>query len=577
MGLDILGERIFRRFFSARQNRLPLIEGIDRHGAAVQPRILSGSRARLSARQGLMLLLALALLVRLLTLGAYPLADMTEARYGEIARKMLETGQWIVPQIDYGVPFWGKPPLSIWLTAISYGLFGINEFAARLPALLLSIAACALVYLLADRQRGEDFALRTCVVLATTMLTMVDAGAVMTDPSMFFGTTLSMVAFWLAYRSGSRVWGYLFFLGLAVGLLAKGPVALVLSLAPVIGWTVLTGRSRQVWQSLPWIGGSVLTAALTVPWYWAAEMQSPGFLHYFLVGEHWQRFTVTGWKGDLYGSGHAHARGTIWFYLFAAALPWSPWALWQVLRKHRSAFGIAELRAALRTVREPASSAPSSVSADDGWLVYLWCWMLAPVVFFTLARNILPTYVLPGLAGFALLAAGMWHSAAPGDAKNRVAWLGVLAPAVFAGIVWLYWPTAGIQSQKELIATYQNLGSPQKPMPLLYLNRRPYSAEFYSHGQAKKIVGDTELRAFLARRTEAYFVAQRRLFDGLPPDIRAHLQPVAASRIGSHVLLRTRYDDRVVRISPRPGHSAGSGSRGQPGDLALQPAGAVTK
>ena len=54
---------------------------------------------------------------RLATLGAYPLLDPTESRYAEIARKMLETGAWLMPQVDYGVPFWGKPPLSTWLSA----------------------------------------------------------------------------------------------------------------------------------------------------------------------------------------------------------------------------------------------------------------------------------------------------------------------------------------------------------------------------------------------------------------------------------------------------------------------------
>ncbi len=524
----------------------------------------------------MIVLLALALLVRLLTLAAYPLADMTEARYGEIARKMLETGQWIVPQIDYGVPFWGKPPLSIWLTAISYGLFGINEFAARLPALLLSIGACALVYVLAYRQRGENFALRACVVLATTMLMMVDAGAVMTDPSMFFGTTLSMVAFWLAYRSGSRVWGYLFFLGLAIGLLAKGPVALVLSLAPVIGWTVLTGRVRQIWRALPWVTGTALTVALVIPWYWAAETQSPGFLHYFLVGEHWQRFTVTGWRGDLYGSGHAHARGTIWFYLFVATLPWSPWALWQLARRYRRASWWEGLRGSIPSAMR--STFGSISPASDHWPAYLLCWMLAPVIFFTAARNVLPTYVLPGLAGFALLVAGMWDSHASGGSKGRVAWLGILTPIAFAGIVWLYWPYAGIQSQKELITAYQRLNTSTNPAPLLYLDRRPYSAEFYSRGRAKKIVGHPELRKLLAQREDAYFVAQRWLFDGLPPDIRVHLQLVTASRIGTHVLLHTRYGDRAAQVPSQPSNdSAGSGSRGQSGGPALQPAEAVTK
>jgi 4-amino-4-deoxy-L-arabinose transferase-like glycosyltransferase len=68
-----------------------------------------------------------------------PLMDKTEARYAEIARIMQETNNYITPQIDYGVPFWAKPPLSTWLSALSMEVFGVNEFAVRLPYLLATI------------------------------------------------------------------------------------------------------------------------------------------------------------------------------------------------------------------------------------------------------------------------------------------------------------------------------------------------------------------------------------------------------------------------------------------------------
>src|SRR6476469_4145670 len=174
-----------------------------------------------SFRQQLWIVVVLAFVARLLTLNAYPLTDNTEARYAEIARKMCETGHWIVPQIDYGVPFWGKPPLSFWLTALSFKAFGFSEFAARLPSFLLGVATCVLVYLLASRRRDTTRGLLASGVVASTLLMMVCAGGVMTDPAMTFGTTLSMVAFWLALTTGAWTWGYLFFIGLAIGLLSK--------------------------------------------------------------------------------------------------------------------------------------------------------------------------------------------------------------------------------------------------------------------------------------------------------------------------------------------------------------------
>tara|TARA_R110002126_G_scaffold7492_1_gene36740 strand:+ start:64 stop:447 length:384 start_codon:yes stop_codon:yes gene_type:complete len=78
-------------------------------------------------------------LFRLLLTATIPLLDKTEARYAEIARIMQETNHWVVPQIDYGIPFWAKPPLSIWLSAVSYVIFGVNEFASRFPSFFLSI------------------------------------------------------------------------------------------------------------------------------------------------------------------------------------------------------------------------------------------------------------------------------------------------------------------------------------------------------------------------------------------------------------------------------------------------------
>jgi 4-amino-4-deoxy-L-arabinose transferase-like glycosyltransferase len=100
--------------------------------------------------------------VRLATLGAYPLMDSTESRYAEIARKMLETGDWLLPQFDYGVPFWGKPPASTWLEAASMAALGVNgRGAAAVVPLLLCCGArrCA-----GGHARRPRLALRTLVL-----------------------------------------------------------------------------------------------------------------------------------------------------------------------------------------------------------------------------------------------------------------------------------------------------------------------------------------------------------------------------------------------------------------------------
>lgn len=108
--------------------------------------------------------------------------------------------------------------------------------------------------------------------------------------------------------------------GLGLGLLAKGPLILVLMGTPAFVWVVLYKEWGRV-LILPWIGGLVLMLGISLPWYIAAEMKkTPGFMQYFFVGEHWSRYVVSNWAGDLYGSAHAKPYGTIWIQLGFVAI-----------------------------------------------------------------------------------------------------------------------------------------------------------------------------------------------------------------------------------------------------------------
>ncbi|WP_036818303.1 ArnT family glycosyltransferase, partial [Photobacterium sanctipauli] len=186
------------------------------------------SNRKLSLTQIAILMVFGSVIVRLLTLGMYPLMDTTEARYGEMARIMFETGNWITPMFDYDVPFWGKPPLFTWLSAAGFEMMGVNEFAARVPHLVIGCLALVLTWLLAAKYRSKNEAWLATAIVASTAAFIVISGAVMTDTALTLGITLSMVSFWLSWQQKSPVWGYLFFAGLAIGMLAKGPLTLVL-------------------------------------------------------------------------------------------------------------------------------------------------------------------------------------------------------------------------------------------------------------------------------------------------------------------------------------------------------------
>lgn len=336
------------------------------------------------------------LVVRALTLGTYVLADTTEARYGEIARVMLATGNWITPQETSGEPFWAKPPLYAWLSAGAMAATGVSECAVRLPSFLFGLGTLALVFVWA-RDSGNREAtwpalergLIAAAVLATSVLFYASAGAVMTDPSLAFCTTWMMVAFMQAVLRGRAEWFWRwgFFVAGGLGMLAKGPVVLIYAGLPIALWMIAVGRLRAVSRALPWVGGTLLFFAIWAPWYVAAELRTPGFLNYFVIGEHVMRFLDPAWRGDLYGAAHVHARGTIWLFLIGALGVWAPFAL------------------ALLIARAGAASLRVHRRAADPQFAYALLCAGAPLLFFTFARNIIWTYALPMLSPLAVLLA----------------------------------------------------------------------------------------------------------------------------------------------------------------------------
>ena len=176
--------------------------------------------------------------VRFLSLPFTPLTDETEARYAEIGRFMAESGNYLTPMLN-DAPFWGKPPLSFWCTAISFKIFGVNDFAAHLPHFLFLMASAVMLYFFVRRWHGELTGAVAVAALLIMPAFLYLAGGVMTDPALAFCTTLCMVSFYDAIFGKEKFWGYLFFVGLALGLLAKGPITVVLVGFSIFIWTLL--------------------------------------------------------------------------------------------------------------------------------------------------------------------------------------------------------------------------------------------------------------------------------------------------------------------------------------------------
>ena len=410
-----------------------------------------------------------ALIARLVSLGLYPLTDSTEGRYADIGRRIVEYGDWVTPWIDQGVPFWGKPPLSFWITGASLQVFGESEFAARLPHLLAGALILWLVYDLFKRAGLTKAGTYAVVISLGSVIFYISSGAVMTDAALAVGCALAMRGFWLAVNgppNRRNVECYLAFIGLGIGLLAKGPLVLVLCLIPIGLWTIYSRNLKTVLTQLPWVRGTLLMLAIALPWYLIAEMRTPGFIEYFIVGEHWHRYLQKDWSGDLYGKGHGKPLGTIWVLGVIALLPWTivlPVLAW-VTR---------------RAVRE------QSTNLQHQMMVYFAVWGLFPLVFFSASSNVLIAYTLPSIAPLAGLL-GLWLARRQADQTiSRTLIGGLIFTVVISFGAVGYLQLTDEHKKVSTLALVDNWrANAQDGEPLYYYLWVPQSSKFYTAGQA---------------------------------------------------------------------------------------------
>ena len=409
---------------------------------------------------GMETLLLLAIVVRLLLLGFPTLVDPSEARFANAALQMVDSGNWVVPQIytdaNRWEPYLAKPPLHMWLGAAAFSIFGPGSWSARFPSFIDTILTLLLLMLFVRRfipgTLGED---APRVFLSSIGVFLVGVAAI-TDPTLMLCITGALVSIPFCFESEGRIskgWGLLASLFLALGFLTKGPVALVLPGMTVLLWVWFYRQWFRL-RKLPWISGSLLFLAIALPWYLAAERESPGFLNYYFVVENFKRYFYS--RLPLrYGSAHRYPFGTIWVFLLAAMLPWS-FAL--VSLRHR------EFRARV-----------SKSFREDRWLGYAVLWALTPAIFFSFARQILPTYALPAAPGAAIVLAWLWREGKVPRWGNRI-WL--FSILFYLAAIILGSPTTASRFSTVAILDEVMKGGEIGEVKVAFLKRRPQSALF---------------------------------------------------------------------------------------------------
>jgi len=417
----------------------------------------------------LLLIFSIYIIVRLLAMVFFPLQDTTEARYAEMARIMAETGDWITPYFDYNVPFWGKPPLVFWLEALSIKLFGVNDFSPRLPSLLLTLATAAIMYYVVKKTKDQETAIWSIMIFMTTLLVFILSGVVILDPIFSFTTTLAYLSFIMVLKGQDKYWSYLFFIAVALGLLSKGPLVLVLVGGTIGLWLLVALKRWRVFKLYPWVSGIFILVIIALPWYLLAEAKTPGFLDYFIIGEHFKRFTDSGWNGDLYGVAHSTPHGYIWLEWLVVSLPWGVIALFIAIKKLVTVRSIQPIKSYLK---------------DEEYSFYL-LWAIFPMLFFSLSGNVLATYVLPGLPALAIMLAIHFKEQRFFQSEkslNRALDLLYIVPLLI--VIVLIYTTQNrsiIRTEKFLIQEHAELAT--KDEPLFYLRRKQFSARYYSKGE----------------------------------------------------------------------------------------------
>lgn len=323
------------------------------------------------------LLLAAAVYLGLfLRLGGFPLFDVDEGAFSEATREMLERGDYVTTWLNGQLRF-DKPILTYWLQAASVSMLGLTEFALRLPSALAGVAWIGAVFMFARQQRDEATGYAAATMAATTLGVCVIGRAATADAllNLFLALTLFDMCRYLddpQPRYGRRAW-----LWMAFGVLAKGPVALLVPGAASLAAFALHGKLRQWWDALRDPAGWAILLAVAGPWYVLEYMrQGQAFIDGFILRHNVERF-----MSPL--QGHS---GSFLYYVPAVLLLLLPYTglFLRVLP------GVRRLRAS------PLNS-------------LLWCWFLFVFVFFSLAGTKLPHYLVYGITPLFVLMAMHRH------------------------------------------------------------------------------------------------------------------------------------------------------------------------
>ncbi|WP_261205154.1 ArnT family glycosyltransferase [Laspinema sp. D2d] len=359
-------------------------------------------------------------------LGSVGLVDETEPLFAEAARQMVVTGDWITPYFNQETRF-DKPPLIYWLMAIAYQIFGVNEWAVRLPSALSAIALMGFVFftllyftiptsaISSEIQEPEPtrniprkawFCAGLGGAIAALNFQTIAWGRIgVSDMLLSACMGSALLAFFWGYASSkpflnsdnqfknslpspllnAEVWYIIFYGFIALAILAKGPVGIVLPGLIIGTFALYLGKVKELWREMkPW-RGILIILTIALPWYILVILANgQTYIDTFFGYHNFERFTQV-------VNNHSEA----WYFYFLVLLTgFSPWSIYLPI-------AITRLRFWKR------SRWQNQPRANHLGLFALF-WLIGIFIFFTVAVTKLPSYILPALPAAALLVALFW-------------------------------------------------------------------------------------------------------------------------------------------------------------------------
>ena len=401
-------------------------------------------------------------------LGSFGLVGADEPRYAQVAREMFNRREIVTPYLN-GSPWLEKPALYYWRAMFAYKIFGVRDWAARLPSATYALLLVVIIFFHMRRFR-PGAQVDAALITASCAGIIGFARGASTDMQLAAPFGIAMLGWYAWYETRKKIWLLDLYIFLAIGTLAKGPVAAALAGLIVIVFCLLRRDFKSALRTL-WLPGILLYAAIVLPWYISVQLENPTFFRVFFVEHNLERFS----------SNHYHHQQPFWYYIPVMALALLPWTIyavaaisdairgeirfWQESRNsaaHGSEDGLTAATSAALTsspaasdesiarqsmAREedaragallsardaahllPPDSAESLHFRPDGFPQFLLLWTLAPLIFFSLSRSKLPGYILPAVPPCTILIADYFRRRRAQPVSH---WLLLLHSAVVA-------------------------------------------------------------------------------------------------------------------------------------------------